>query len=227
MQRLHETNKGHFGGIPLQGKHRLASKHSAQADAVEASHQPPLPPDLHAVRDAAVVQVQIRITDLRRDPGGFLSVANRGAGLHHFFKAAVGGDHKPPAGERASKPPGDVQARWQQDGPRVGRPPEESLGALVNRPGENAPAVGLAEPIGRERPANGHEPVWGPSRRRGKTVRWHHTNPRCGLQNLVPSSVPFSHCTTLTSRRAHRSPGRAEVPFAFDAISPMFCRVGC
>src|SRR5579859_4638239 len=59
----------HLGGVGPPREHALAEEGAVQGDAVKATDQRPIPPALHRVRKAQLVELDVEVLDRMVDPG--------------------------------------------------------------------------------------------------------------------------------------------------------------
>ena len=90
LQPLDQGREGDLGGVGLVVEHRLAAEAAADADAVDPAHQPAVPPGLHAVGVAELVEADVGSLHLRGDPGPVLVVPrDLGAGPDDLGEGGV------------------------------------------------------------------------------------------------------------------------------------------
>ena len=156
LEKMRETGEGDLGRIGGAAEHALAEEGAADAHAVQAAGQAPLPvPGLDAVGVAGVVERPVGGHHARRDPGPVLAGARGGTGLHHLAEAGVHGEPEALPAQRAAQAAGAVEFGGKQHQPWIRCPPEHGLGLL--EPGENAAPIGGQEPVGAEVLADGEE----------------------------------------------------------------------
>jgi len=93
-----------------------------------------------------LVKLDVSCLHFRCDPGSFFMLAgDGGAGFYDLGEAGVRPDGKPLLADSTLKASGTVEFFGKQDGPGIGRPPEEWISGGI--PGENATGIGLKQPF--------------------------------------------------------------------------------
>ena len=72
LQPFHQGGQGHLRGVGLVMEHGFPAKATSHAHAVDASDQPITFPGFHAVRDAKLVETDVRLLHFRSDPRSVL-----------------------------------------------------------------------------------------------------------------------------------------------------------
>ena len=104
------------------------------------------------------VQLGVGRDHRRREPGAFLSVAGGGTAVDHAREIAIAGDRELAAANRPREPPRDAHALELEYRPRIERPPGHRL-IVPNRPGKDAVAIGVEQPLRREPTADADQAV--------------------------------------------------------------------
>ncbi len=86
---LVQGDKGRLGGVGFTVEHGLATEHLTHGQAIQATYQAPIVPDLKGVGMTQVVQLLVGQTDLSGYPGAGLIFSRHGATGHHIGKGSV------------------------------------------------------------------------------------------------------------------------------------------
>ena len=149
-----EKSEGDFGGIGAAVEHRFAGEEAFESDAVDAAGEFAILPAFDAVGEAALVEVGVGLDHVGSDPGTFFPV---GAALDDAGEIAVEGASESAGAKGAGQAAGSVEAVQFEDGPGIGRPPQDR--AFFIEPGEDAPAIRFDQGPGFQVAAIGDEPV--------------------------------------------------------------------
>lgn len=156
-QMADQRDEADLGSVVGAAEHRFAEEQPAHGQAVEAADQLSLLPDLHGVGNSAQVQLLVGQLHRRGDPGAVGVVTRRGTSLDHRPEVTVESDFEALLAQALGQAAGNVQFVGEQDGARVGRPPEDRLAILV--PGEAAVAIGCDQALRIEVAAGREQPV--------------------------------------------------------------------
>src|SRR5512134_1868196 len=147
------------------------------------------------------VECRIGFDHCRRDPGAAFRILRAGAGAsdHYLAEAGVESDREMGATNRSVKTARNMQFHGEEDGTRVGRPPEDRLIVVV--PGKDAVAVRLEQPLRLQIAADGEEAF-----RRGPFDRWKAQIVRVAAQSEHGVESTPCNAKKLPSRQPNRQP---------------------
>lgn len=129
------------------GEHRFCEECSTDRYPVKAADQLSFLPGFNGMRIALFVKCCVGVEHLCCDPGAAVWVLRSWscAMLHHVPKAAVERDCEYSGTKASLQAARDMKFVGKEDGPGIGRPPQDGL--IVAVPGKYPMAVGFEQPL--------------------------------------------------------------------------------
>ena len=155
LQAGNECDEGRLGGVRPCREHRFAEEDVAEGDAVKPAHKRSFLPDLDGVDVAEVVEGDVGLLHLLRDPGAVLAGAGLPTGGDHLSEGMIESDPEKSLFQELSHAARDAEFPGEQNEAGIGRPPEERLPLGI--PGEYPLPVGGQKPLRREVSADGQQ----------------------------------------------------------------------
>ena len=141
-QFFHHDGQGGFRSIADPGEHGFTEKAASQGNTVETSYQLIILPGFDGMGKPCLVQLNVGCLHFCRNPGSFFMPAgDGGAGFYDLDETGISPDGKLLPADSTLKAPRTVELFGNQDGPGIGRPPEEWITGGI--PGENTVGIGL------------------------------------------------------------------------------------
>ncbi len=147
-QPPHEVHKGHFRRVGRCREHAFAEEHAAERHAVKSSHQVVPVPSFHRVGQPEVVEFDVGLDNVVRDPRAFTVARRMLTSANHLFKGPVQGDAVTLPVEFVAHAFGHFELQHRQNGTFRGRPPQD--GVFFHEPGEGSVLIGGEQPGTRE-----------------------------------------------------------------------------